>query len=204
MLTLDLAELRPFLQYSSDKKHVLCTLCATTKKAGTGKPTLAKNFQSHLRSDRHVGAWSDELARREWRQQELDMVSAAYDAAESAQGLLDPGPISPLYCPPMFDETQPDIQMEGSSTTIFLSDSELLKQLGEGEQLSVPEKMSRLGLLLNMSGCWKRPIGVGSPGMVSMNSSSQTICLSGHRMMARTSWIALTPPRSPTHDTFHI
>jgi hypothetical protein len=98
-----------------------------------GRPILSRNLHSHLKTECHLGAWNDKLERQERCQEELDQLSA-YDA--KGLQLADPGPISVSTCPTMF-EPDSDIMTDDPPTQI-MSDLELIQQLGEEAQPTIP------------------------------------------------------------------
>ncbi|KAJ7729682.1 hypothetical protein DFH07DRAFT_994762, partial [Mycena maculata] len=121
------SEVKKFLEYSSDGTQVRCKICQSEAKSGVGRWILTKNLKSHLERNTHKACMGNYTAREHDRREELEQLSAAYNAPSTSENPYI-SPFTPAHLPTMFPESDPD----GDSLMDTLgSASELMHELGQ-------------------------------------------------------------------------
>ncbi|KAJ7801161.1 hypothetical protein B0H14DRAFT_3783975 [Mycena olivaceomarginata] len=135
------ADIVPFLEYSGDKKHVRCKICHSEGKATVKDAIQTRNLKAHLASPTHEACYNNHLAREEARLEQVEDISAAYNAT-AVVDYQETMPPVPSYPPSMFPEpaVDSDVEMFGSE----IDDARLMEQLGQtttAEEIPTPEEI---------------------------------------------------------------
>jgi hypothetical protein len=134
----------PFLEYSSDKKHVRCKICHSEGKATVKDAIQSRNLKTHLTSPTHEACYDNHMAREKARLEQVEHISVSYNAA-GVVNYQETLPPVPSYPPPMFPEpaVDGDVEMFG----LEIDDARLMEQMGQttsAEEITNPEETRQL------------------------------------------------------------